>query len=250
MRRRLNSNFYCCALLLIIASGVIISEPSGSAADIVLPPGFGQSLFHDLSEEAGLAISYAQAAPAAPLGFPHFDVGVEGSFTQIHSNAAYWQLAFSGNPPRYLAVPKLRARIGLPFGIDVGGIYAYVPNTNVRMVSGEIKWAVFKGGVLMPAVAIRGSYTTLLGVSDIDLQTYGADLGISKGFAIFTPYIGVGQIWIKSKENSPLVILSPENISKTRGFVGLQIGIPLVRFVAEAAFSSIPTYTARLSVGF
>ncbi|MBI3621086.1 MAG: hypothetical protein HY208_02705 [Nitrospirae bacterium] len=236
-------------------TGIVATEQSGLASDIGLDPSFTQSYFHDLSEEAGLAISYVQAAPAEPLGFLHFDVGVEASFTQIHSDAAYWQLAYPGTPPSYLPVPKLRARFGLPLSIDVGGSYAYVPGTNVRMAGGEVKWAPFKGGVIMPAVAIRGTYTTLMGVSDLDLQTYGADVSISKGFAIFTPYLGVGQVWIKSKVTSsdPLVIalnIQPETISRTRGFVGLQIGIPFINFAVEAAFSSIPTYTARLSVGF
>ena len=35
----------------------------------------------------------------------------------------------------------------------------------------------------MPAVALRGSYTKLLGVSDMDLNTYGLDLSASKGIA-------------------------------------------------------------------
>ncbi len=254
MPRRLNANPFGGSFLLAVAIGVILlplTEQSGSAADIGLPPGFTQTQFHDISEEAGLAVSYLSAAPAAPLGFPHFDVGVEGSFTAIHSNATYWQAVFlPNNPPHYLPVPKLRVRVGLPFGIDVGGSYAYVPGISVKVAGGEIKWAAFKGGVTIPAVAIRGTYTTLIGVSDISLQTYGADLNISKGFAIFTPYIGVGQIWIKSKETTSVITLSSETISRTRGFVGLQIGIPLVSFVAEAAFSTIATYTARLSVGF
>jgi len=250
MRRRRHLSLICCAPIFAMAIGVIALTQSAVASDIVLPPGFTQSQFHDLSEEAGLAISYLAAAPAAPLGFLHFDVGVEASFTHINSGASYWQSAFTGSVPDYLIVPKLRARLGLPFGIDVGADYAYVPDTNIKMAGGELKWALLKGGALMPAVSIRGSYTALMGVSDIDLQTYGADVNISKGIAIFTPYLGVGEVWIRSSSSSSAVSLSAETISKTRGFIGVQIGIPLFSFVAEAAFSSIPTYTARLSMGF
>jgi hypothetical protein len=259
MRHRLSTGLFYPTLLLAVLTWFFATERPGLAAsDINLDPNIlTQSLFRDLSEEAGLAISYTAAAPAEPLGFPHFDVGVETSVTQIHSNATYWQAAFynNGTPPRVLPLPKLRARVGLPFGIDLGGNYAYLPGTNISMAGGEIKWAPYKGGIIMPAVAIRGTYTTLLGVSDLSIQTFGADLSISKGFAIFTPYLGVGQIWIKSKVTSsdPSIValnIRPETISRTRGFVGLQIGIPLIRFVAEAAFSAIPTYTARLSVGF
>jgi hypothetical protein len=233
--------------MLLLTLGVAI-QPS-RASEITIPAGFTQSYFHDLTKQAGLAISFTQNAPAAALDFPHFDVGVESSFTQIDSGAPYWQLTYPGNPPHLLPVPRIRVRIGLPFGIDVGGVYGYDPSTDAKMAGGEVKWAAFQGGTVMPAIAIRGSYTALLGVSDINLETYAADVSISKGFAIFTPYIGLGEILIRSSENSPLVSLSSEQIFEPRGFVGVQIGIPFVRFAIEAAFSSIPTYTARLSVG-
>jgi hypothetical protein len=35
---------------------------------------------------------------------------------------------------------------------------------------------------------IRGTYTQLLNVDELKLQTYTVDLSISMGFAIFTPY--------------------------------------------------------------
>jgi hypothetical protein len=250
MRHRLKSGFTQCLLIMVFTAGITAYAQPATASDIVLPPGYTQSEFHNLSKEAGLAISYAAAAPAEPLGFLHFDVGVEASVTNIDSGASYWQSAYTGSVPDYLVVPKLRGRFGLPFGIDVGAEYAYVPSSDIRMAGGEIKWAFFKGSTLMPAVSVRGTYTTLMGISDVDLQTYGADLNISKGIAIFTPYLGVGQVWIKSSTSSSVVSLSDETISETRGFLGLQVGIPLFSFVAEAAFSSIPTYTARLSMGF
>lgn len=254
MRHRLKSTIFCCGLIVLTqAISVITTEQSGIAATVCPPATCSllQPQFHDLTEEAGLAISYLPAAPAAPLGFLHFEVGAEVSVSAINSNATYWQAVFAPNSaPGYLPVPKLRVRVGLPFGIDIGGSYGYVPELNIKIAGGEVKWAAFKGGTLMPAVAIRGTYSTLMGVSDLGLQTYGADLSISKGFAIFTPYLGVGEVWIKSTTSGSLAILNDENITKTRGFVGLQIGIPLVSFVAEAAFSTINTYTARLSVGF
>lgn len=250
MRHRRRTGFFHGVLIMVITAGIISMAQPATASDIVLPPGYTQSEFHNLSKQAGLAISYAAAAPAEPLGFLHFDVGVEASVTNIDAGASYWQSAYTGSVPDYLVVPKLRGRFGLPFGIDVGAEYAYVPSSDIQMAGGEIKWAFYKGSTLMPALSVRGSYTTLMGVGGIDLQTYGADVNISKGFAIFTPYLGVGEVWINSSTSGSSPSLSDETISETRGFVGLQVGIPLISFVAEAAFSSIPTYTARLSVGF
>ena len=237
-------------LLTSILIGLVITVATPldvNAVDLDIDA-LSQAEFKNLSEEAGLAISYVAAAPAEQLGFPHFDVGVEATATTIDSDASYWQNAFSGDPPDFLVVPKLRARMGLPFGVDVGAVYSTIPYIKVSMIGGEVKWALLRGGVTMPAVAIRGSYTTLLGVDELKLSTYSADLSISKGITIFTPYAGVGQIWITAEDESPAPNLNSERHSKTRGFVGLQIGIPLVRFVMEAAFSTVQSYTARLSV--
>ncbi|MEW6325383.1 MAG: hypothetical protein AB1515_08350 [Nitrospirota bacterium] len=239
------SGILCLAIAMHVATAGL-----GRAIDFEFDPGLTQALFKDLGEEAGLAVSYMPAAPAEPLGFPGFDIGIEATATSIDSDDAHWQLAFSGDPPDFLVVPKLRARVGLPFGIDIGAVYSSIPYIKAGLLGGEVKWAALKGGAVMPAVAVRGAYTTLLSVDELDLTTYSADLSISKGFLIFTPYAGVGQVWIQAEEKSAAVALSDERISKTRGFVGLQIGVPLVSFLVEAAFASVPSYTARLSVGF
>lgn len=248
MTFRLVRTLLFIALIVHVGS---FSRPA-SAAGIDFDPSFTQTQFRQFSEEAGLAGSYVMAAPAEPLGLLHFDIGVEISATAIHSNAAYWQLAFDGDAPSYLPVPKLRARAGLPLGIDVGAIYSYIPGLQASLLGGELKWAVYEGGVVMPAVAVRGSYSTLLGVRELDLQTYSADLSISKGFFIFTPYAGIGQVWIVSDINDPtlLVPITGEHQRNTRGFAGLEMGLPFMAIVVEAAFSTVNTYTARLSFGW
>lgn len=239
----------------IVFAGMIwaLTAPSAWAGsnDIEIPLGYTQQFFHDLSEQIGLAVSYFPLAPAEPLGITGFDIGVEASFADIDDNEPFWQLAVPGqDPPSLIPLPKIHAQKGLPFGIDVGAIYATVPSSNVSLLGGEVKWAFLRGNLVLPALAVRGSYTTLLGVDDFNLQTYGVDLSISKGFGFVTPYLGVGQVWIKSSADVPLVNLSDEEINVTKGFGGVKISFFLVNFVAEASFSTIPVYSARLNVGF
>jgi hypothetical protein len=235
----------------ILLGGLAGGIRPAAAAEFVFDPGFLQADLENLAEDVGLTVSFLQAAPAEPLGLLHFDIGVEVNATKINPNAGHWQRSVD-NPPDYLPVPKIRARVGLPLGVDIGAIYSYVPGINLSLLGGEIKWAVYPGGVVMPAIAIRGSYTTLLGIDELELQTYAFDASISKGFAIFTPYVGVGQVWISADVNDPTIVIpiSPEHLSRTRGFVGLEIGIPVVSLVLEAAFSTVQTYTVRLSVGW
>ncbi len=218
--------------------------------DIALPPGYSQNEFKDLSETLGLAISYKPLAPAEPLGILGFDAGIEITAADVDQNEQFLKDATQdANPPSFFVFPKLHAQKGLPFGIDVGVVYAKVPDVNIGLIGGEIKWAVLKGSVATPAVALRGSYTSLLGIDDLDLSTYGIDLSASKGFAFLTPYIGIGQVWIQSKENTVLP-LSEENLSRTKGFAGLKIKLLLLSFMGEVEFSQVLSYSLRANLSF
>lgn len=220
---------------------------AGSKIDI--QPGLGQAQFNDLSKELGLIISYAPLAPAAPLGVLGFDIGVEATAVKINSSS--WDNAIS-NPPDYLILPKLHVQKGLPLGIDVGLEYATVPGSNISLYGGELKWAVLRGTVVSPAVAIRGSYTALTGVNELDASTYGLDASISKGILFFTPYAGVGQVWIDTSVKSSAVTIPLKDVSTsaTKIFIGAKVKLFLVNFVVQADFSDVNMYSARVNVGF
>lgn len=226
------------------------STPTAASTDIELPEEFSQSDFEDLSRQVGIAISYAPLAPAEPLGILGFDVGMEVTAVDIDQDESFWTdaIAVDETPPSYLVIPKIHAQKGLPLGFDVGLEYAKAPGTNIGLIGGELKWAFVKGGTAVPALALRGSYTQLLGVDDFDLITYGADLSISKGFAFLTPYAGVGQIWISSREKSDVINLDKENLSLTKGFIGLKLTLFVFSFVAEADFAEVPLYHLRANL--
>ena len=238
------------ALTALIISLILFfpCTPTTASTDIELPEDFIQSEFEDLSRQAGIAISYAPLAPAEPLGILGFDVGIEVTAVDIDQDESFWTLAVGETPPSYLIIPKIHVQKGLPFGFDVGLEYAKAPGTNIGLIGGELKWAFIKGGMAIPSVALRGSYTQLLGVDDLDLITYGADLSISKGFGFLTPYAGVGQIWISSQEKTDTVDLDKENLSLTKGFIGLKLTLFVFSFVAEADFAEVPLYHLRANL--
>jgi hypothetical protein len=242
------------AALVISVFFILISISSMSFAagnDITLPSTYLQSQFKDLSETLGLLISYKPLAPAEPLGILGFDIGAEVTAVDIDQDETFLRTAVSDqNPPSFLVFPKLHAQKGLPFGVDVGLVYAKVQGSNIGLIGGEVKWAVLKGSVATPALAIRGSYTRLLGVGSLDLDTYGIDLSASKGFAFLTPYLGVGQVWIQSKENVPVLNLSDENLTRTKFFAGLKLKLLLLSFVGEVEVSQILAYTIRANISF
>lgn len=238
-----------CAIALLM---VLVSTITAFARDITFEPGLVQGQFKDLSKEFGSALAYRNMAPAAPLGITGFDAGVEVSFIDIRKESAYWENAFGGDAPDYLVYPRLRVRKGLPFGIDVGAMYSYVPDSNVKVYGAEISKALLEGGVASPALGIRGTYTRLAGVDDLELQTAGVDATISKGFAIITPYVGGGMLWIDSKpKGAEIGMLKEEKIWVPRGVAGVKLSIlPILSITAEAEYAVRPIYSLKAALGF
>lgn len=213
-----------------------------------------QDEFKKFSTEVGLALSYVPLAPAEPLGtklLPGFDIGVEVTSVDIKEKESYWTKA-SSDLPSVLLFPKLHVQLGLPVvPIDLGYVYAKVPDSDIKLTGGEIKWAILRGSTLTPAIALRGAYTKLSGVDVLDLDTKSVDISISKGFAMLTPYAGVAQVWITSEENDPSVTLKKEDISETKAFVGLKMSLlPVFNIVAEADFATVNMYSLRLNLHF
>ena len=163
-----------------------------------------QSEFRTLSEDLGAALSYKPVTPAAPLGVTGFDIGMEVTQTDMSKSSQIWSKATGGGSSiSKLYIPKLHIDKGLPFGIDVAAFYSKIPSTNISLVGAELRYAILEGGIAMPAVAVRGAYTKLGGVDQLSFDTKSLDISISKGFAMFTPYAGVGQVWVNSKATSP-----------------------------------------------
>jgi hypothetical protein len=219
-----------------VASIVFAVSLPVAAKDLNQIGNLTQDEFHGLTQDLGAALSYKPLAPAEPLGLFGFDLGVAATDTKIKNTQAF-NNAGAGDISN-IAVPSLRFNLGLPFGIDAGVMAGAAPGTNVRLYGGELKWAFIKGGTAMPAIALRGSYTQLAGVDQLDLNTRGLDLSISKGFAMFTPYAGIGKVWTSSTpKDIPASFPTPpskESISQNKYFVGVNINILLVNLVVEA----------------
>jgi hypothetical protein len=236
----------------------LMAMPALAKTDITLPPSFTQDDFKNLTRDLGLAISYAPLATAEPLGgvLPHIDLGVEATSTSIDNNASYWtkisNVPGNSSIPSSLVMPKIHLQVGLPIiPIDLGIVYGEAPSTNIKYTGYEVKWSILQGSAVSPAIALRGAYTTVTGVTDLDISTKSADLSISKGFAMFTPYAGYGMVWIDSKEKSSNVSLQDESLTENKWFVGCKITFfPLMNMVAEADFAQVNSYSLRLNIHF
>jgi hypothetical protein len=234
-------------LVTLLATGTAFA----AKYDLNFAAGFANDQFKSFAREAGAMAAYRGVAPAEPQGLTGFDIGVEASFVDIDSSV--WAEAIN-DTPSYLVVPRLHVRKGLPFNIDVGAMYAQVPDSNITLWGGEVQLALLEGTTATPALALRGSYSSLEGVDDLDLQTYAADAVLSKGFLMFTPYIGAGVVQIEAEytgNNSTLQNeLQDQSLTEARYFAGVQASMALLRLTGEIEYLERPIYTVKLSLGW
>jgi hypothetical protein len=207
-----------------------------------------QSDFKAFSEDMSSALSYKAVTPPAPLGITGFDVGLEVSSTAVQ-NSKQWAQA-TGSSMSNVIVPKLHLYKGLPLNIDVGIFYSAVPRTNIKLYGGELRYAILEGGVATPAVGIRGAFTKLSGVNQLAFSTKSLDISISKGFAIFTPYAGLGIVWADSTPDASTG-LKKETIRQNKIFVGGNFNFGVTNLAVEYdKTGSAPTYSAKLGFRF
>lgn len=204
-----------------------------------------QPAFRTFSEDLGSALSYKPITPTAPLGITGFDIGLEVTSTKMRN----FDTATGGSMTN-LVVPKLHIYKGLPLNFDVGAFYSAVPTTNIKFYGGELRYALLKGSTALPAVGVRGALTKLTGVSQLALTTKSLDVSISKGFTIFTPYAGIGRVWVDSTPDAASG-LTKETFQQNKIFVGGNINFGITNVALEYdKTGSAPSYSAKLGFRF
>jgi hypothetical protein len=205
-----------------------------------------QAQFRLLSEDLGGAFSYHPQTPTEPLGvFPGFDIGVGVSGVKL-KNRDIAELASSESVDSTILVPTVRVHKGLPLGFDIGALYAWVPDSDARYYGGELRFAIVRGDAVTPAIGLRGSFTKVTGVDQLDLDTRGLDLSISKSFGFITPYAGIGKVWVES-EPKGIPTLSKEDFSLNKGFVGVGMNFAVLNVNLEAGKTGdVTVYSLKL----
>jgi hypothetical protein len=159
---------------------------------------------------------------------PGFDVGAELTMTApAHDDK--WAVAIGESSVDMLYVPKLHGHLGLPFGIDVGAVYSSIDAIGLDYLGGELRYSFVSGNVALPAVSVRGTFSKMSGGDDLELDTKGVELSISKGFLMLTPYAGIGQVWSTTKSS----VFDTEELSMSKWFVGANLNLGLMNIALE-----------------
>ncbi|QEP44351.1 hypothetical protein D5085_15195 [Ectothiorhodospiraceae bacterium BW-2] len=210
----------------------LIWSMRAAAVDVDSLESLNQEEFELFTADMGAALSYKAIAPAEPLGIIGFDIGIEATLTELNSAEAFNKA--TGEEVSRIVVPKIHLHKGLPFDIDIGA--SLTKWGELQLLGAELKYAFMEGGVALPAVAIRGSYSQVSGVTDLDLSTVGVELTLSKGFLMLTPYGGVGRVWVSATPSEAIteaVALSESKQGLNRLFVGVNLNLALLNIAAE-----------------
>jgi len=234
-----------------------------SAADEAALASDAKTRFAILSVETGLALSSAILQPASTNGVAGWDVGFEGTYAPIHDDVvgqtsagadfsprSPWQT--KGKAPGALMLASFHVRKALPFSVEVGGRAIYMSQSNYYAGQAEAKIALVEGYKKWPDVALRASYTTMVGHPTWNLGTTELDAMVSKrlsmGISGVTPYLAVR--WCMVNASSEKIDFAPEIPATTPANMSLsQAAFPrldasLLRYTLGARFS-----TAAMALG-
>ena len=229
---------------LVIALLLTVNLPALASDNFDQLQKLSQTEFGTLAKDFTAAASYKAVAPGAPLGITGFDLGAEVSVTQLVDDNV-WKKA--GADISSVILPKIHVHKGLPFNIDIGASLAAAPNSDIKLVGFEARYAILAGSIATPSLSVRAATTRLSGVTQLDLNTQSLELTASKGFLLFTPYAGVGRVWGSLTPHT----LNLHKVSTTANklFAGVNANFGLMNLLAEVDRTG-DNNTVSVKVGF
>jgi hypothetical protein len=233
---------------ILTASAITLASTATFAGGLDFNATLLQDNFRGISEDMGSAFNYKNLRPAEPTGLLGFDISANLSYTPV-AHQEDWDAAFSSKVDALGALGVSAAK-GLPFGIDVGAYYGIIPDEDINFVGATAAYSLAEGSVFSPAISVRGSFTDVSGIDDLDLDTKSLEISMSKGLTLVTPYIGAGKVWVTSTPTTASLGVSEEKFSMTKAFGGIKMAIPGIQFTAEVDKTGDATsYSLRAGFG-
>jgi hypothetical protein len=187
---------------------------------------------------------------AAPLGLVGFEIWADATYDDGFDDEPFAGTAIDGDlSGGFLSVGRVGVRKGLPGGLDLGVSYGRALGGDVKLVSGEVQYALLKGGALSPALSVRVTGSRTVDARAYDLDQWGAELLASKGFAVLTPYLGAGLVRSQGTLSGGVDSLSE---TETRGLLygGVTLNLLLPKITVELEKADEVQGAVRVGFGF
>ncbi|MCA1826186.1 MAG: hypothetical protein ABR567_09570 [Myxococcales bacterium] len=175
----------------------------GSIGDAAEPGDLNaQARFHKLASTLGLAFVPPFQETAGTVGQAGFEVGVSSSEAFLRISGDAWPTR-AASPPKVLSMPTVTLRKGLGGSVELGAAVSWLTSSQMMALSAELRWAVVDGLASAPDIALRAWATRVIGTQELDLTVGGADLMISRGFAVagmikLQPYLQGGVAFVNA----------------------------------------------------
>lgn len=228
-----------------------------SAGDIEFDPDITQEEFHAFSSLMGQVLYATPVDAARSESLLGFDIGVMATGIEVDEDASWWTAAvgddFSSNG--YVFAPRIVASKGLGFA-NVSASYGRISDSDIELLAGAVDVPILRGSLVTPTVAVRGAYSTLRGIEEFDLQTYGVEAFISMSFGPVTPYAGAGVTRVESTGrvtyDGPTPVPIPDledEFDQERFTLGVRLSLLVPKIVVEVTEGEERSYAAKVSLG-
>lgn len=162
--------------------------------------------FRSLSSELGTIIAPKIVDPADSLGLSGFSVSADVSINTLSGNQNYWDAPTRGGADGAAPSIQIMGRKGLWPGIEVGAGATHVFDSQMWALAGYGKIAIHEGfhHLPIPSIALRASFSRLLGAKDFNMTTAAPAITVSHLFGLgktfsLTPYVGYEALVILSR---------------------------------------------------
>ncbi|MEE9382460.1 MAG: hypothetical protein V3V08_03500 [Nannocystaceae bacterium] len=224
--------------------------------------------FRSLTSELGVVMAPKPTDTADSLGLAGFAMSTDISLNTITSGASFWNDSTRGNVDAVVPTLQLLGRKGLWPGIEIGAGATKLFDSRMWTASGYGKVAIHEGfhHLPIPAIAVRGMFSRVLGAKDLFLTTMSLGATISHVFGIgstfsLSPYGGFHTLVIVSHSNvldatpgsddyqdkldgssgdgrdSEFVFRRQDPILRHRPYLGARVIFNVIRVGAEAMFA-------------
>lgn len=228
---------------------------------IQLDSSLTQSAWHQFTQEAGQVVYFRPLADAQPMGrgkfefsFMQWQTNVDDKTsawndTFVHPDSTHWLYEGGG-----LQFPGIAFRGGIASKTDVGLYFTKNPQANYGAYGVQLQQNLVTNAASEWNVSARGSFVTLFGPDDVNLNVYGVDVVTSWkhwnfGPVAVAPYAGVATYLSTSHEKTTAVNLSDERVLGAMGTLGAAVRFSAVRLAAEASMSRVPSMAMKIGIG-
>jgi hypothetical protein len=164
--------------------------------------------FRSLSSELGTVMAPRPVDPADSLGLSGFAISADVGINTIAHDRSYWSDPTRGKADNVVPTLQLMGRKGLWPGLEVGGGATHMFDSRMWAMQGYVKIAFHEGfhHLPIPSIAVRGSFSRLLGAKDLNMTTAAPAITVSHVFGLgktfsLTPYVGYEALIIVSRSH-------------------------------------------------